>query len=61
MNARDSDAGRGFDDQRQSQVRIGQRLTPAERLRWLEETMDGMRRWLGRACQPPRSGDPPES
>lgn len=34
------------------QALSGLRLTPAERLRWLEETMDGMRRWLGRARTP---------
>jgi hypothetical protein len=28
---------------------MGLRLTPAERLRWLEETMETLRRWQGRA------------
>jgi hypothetical protein len=34
---------------RRRQLFIGQRLTPAERLRWLETTMDEMRGLLGRA------------
>jgi hypothetical protein len=29
---------------------MGLRLTPAERLRWLEETMAALRRWRGRAA-----------
>lgn len=37
---------------RREQARAGLRLTPAERLRWLEETMAGMRRWLGNARRP---------
>ncbi len=46
------DAGefdRGFDGHRRRQVRLGLQLSPAERLRWLEETMDELRRVLGRA------------
>lgn len=35
--------------QRREQARFGLSLTPAERLRWLEETMATMRRWCGRA------------
>lgn len=35
--------------QRLEQLRRGLELTPAQRLRWLEETMATMRRWLGRA------------
>jgi hypothetical protein len=27
----------------------GLRMSPAERLRWLEETMETLRRWRGRA------------
>ena len=41
-------------DHRRDQARHGLRFTPAERLRWLEETMETMRRWRGRA----RSGRP---
>ncbi len=45
---------RGFDDHRRAQAGIGLRLTPAERLRWLEETMAVLRRWRGRARGAPR-------
>ncbi|HEX9241302.1 MAG TPA: hypothetical protein VF875_02555 [Anaeromyxobacter sp.] len=40
---------RGFEGHRRAQAGAGLRLTPAERLRWLEETMDALRRWRGRA------------
>jgi hypothetical protein len=40
---------RGFDEHRRAQARMGLRMTPAERLRWLEETMETLRRWQGRA------------
>ena len=30
------------------QIRLGLELTPAERLRWLETTVEGMQKWLGR-------------
>ena len=46
------DAGgfdRGFHGHRRRQARLGLQLSPAERLRWLEETMDELRRLLGRA------------
>jgi hypothetical protein len=46
---------RGYDGHRREQARMGLRLTPAQRLRWLEETMDSMRRWRGLA----RPGRPP--
>lgn len=39
----------GFDGHRRAQAGSGLRLTPAERLRWLEETMAVLRRWRGRA------------
>ncbi len=54
------DAGefdRGFDGHRRRQVRLGLQLSPAERLRWLEETVDELRRLLGRA----RRGRPGQS
>jgi hypothetical protein len=38
-----------FASNRIAGIRAGLRLTPAERLRWLEETMDRMHRWVGRA------------
>jgi hypothetical protein len=41
---------RGWDEHHRSQAANGLRLTPAERLRWLEETMATMRRWVGRAA-----------
>lgn len=44
---------RGWDEHRAAQVGLGLRLTPAERLRWLEETMAVMRRWVGRASRDP--------
>ena len=40
---------RGWVGHRRRQVRIGLGLTPLQRLRWLEQTMDEMRRLLGRA------------
>ncbi len=39
----------GFEAHRLQQVRMGLRLTPVERLRWLERTMEELRRLLGRA------------
>lgn len=42
---------RGFDEHRRSQAGLGLSLTPAERLRWLEETMAALRRWCGRASR----------
>lgn len=43
---------RGFEEHRAEQAGIGLRMTPAERLRWLEETMETLRRWQGRARNP---------
>jgi len=40
---------RGFEGHRRRQARLGLRLSPAERLRWLEETMEEMRALVGRA------------
>ncbi len=40
---------RGFDGHRRRQARLGLRLSPAERLRWLEETMDELRGLVRRA------------
>ena len=42
------DGPRGFEEHRRDQA-VGLRMTPAERLRWLEETMATLRRWQGRA------------
>ncbi len=47
-----SEAGgfdRGFEGHSRRQARIGLRLTPAERLRWLEQTMEELRPLIGRA------------
>ena len=43
---------RGFEGHRHRQVRRGLELTPIERLRWLEQTMEEMRRLVGRARKP---------
>ena len=52
---------RGFEAHRRAQIRRGLLLTPAERLRWLEETMATLRRWTGRARGAKRVGDSPSS
>jgi hypothetical protein len=38
-----------FEGARRHHLRQGLRMTPAERLRWLEETVDEMRRFQGLA------------
>jgi hypothetical protein len=52
---------RGYDAHRRDQARMGLRLTPAERLRWLEETVEKLGRWRGLARRvtpsPPRAKD----
>jgi len=50
---------RGFDEHRRAQAGLGLGMTPAERLRWLEETMATLRRWTGRA-RPDREAGPGE-
>ena len=40
---------RGFDGHWRRQVRLGLTLTPAQRLRWLERTMEELRPLVGRA------------
>jgi len=40
---------RGWTGHRRHHARIGLGLTPLQRLRWLEQTMDEMRSILGRA------------
>lgn len=42
---------RGFEGHSRRQARLGLKLSPAERLRWLEQTMDELRGLLGRARQ----------
>ena len=41
-----------FEDHRRRQTRRGLEMTPAERLRWLEETMEELREIQGRAGAP---------
>jgi hypothetical protein len=40
---------RGFDGHQRRQARFGLALTPAQRLRWLEQTMEELRPLVGRA------------
>ena len=49
---------RGYDGHRRRQVRLGLALTPAQRLRWLEQTMEELRPLVGRArlAKPTREG-----
>lgn len=51
---------RGFEGHSRRQARRGLTLSPAERLKWLERTMDELRDLLGRARQgrpnKPKSG-----
>jgi len=49
----------GYEGHFRRQARIGLKLTPAQRLRWLEETMEEMRRLLGRAWNRRSSTDFP--
>jgi hypothetical protein len=46
-----------FEGTRRHHIRLGLRLTPAERLRWLEETVDEMRQLQGLARKGRRIGD----
>jgi hypothetical protein len=48
-NPGDPEWPRGWAEHRRLQARIGLRMTPAERLRWLEETVAALRRWQGLA------------
>ena len=47
---RDEDDGfdRGYEGHQQRQARHGRELTQAQRLRWLEQTLNEMRRLVGR-------------
>ena len=40
---------RGYEEHRRRQARVGLRLTPRERLEWLERTLEEMRHLLGLA------------
>lgn len=61
MDPNDRVAGfpRGFEGHRRAQATMGLRLSPSQRLRWLEETMAVLRRWRGRARGAPTVGDAP--
>jgi hypothetical protein len=52
---------RGFGGHSLRQARMGLRLTPAERLRWLELTMEELRRLVGRAKLGRPIGDSPSA
>lgn len=47
---------RGFDEHRRQQILRGLRLSHAERLRWLWQTMQTLRRYQGRAQGTSQSG-----
>lgn len=47
--APNDDFDHGWDGHARRQSVMGLELTPAQRLRWLEETMATLRRWQGRA------------
>ena len=57
MNA--DDAAKAFAEHRRAQLRRNLRLSPAERLRWLEETMDAFRKWKGLARVAAGQRNPP--
>jgi hypothetical protein len=51
-NSTDSGADgfdQGYDGVRRRQIRLGLKLTPAERLRWLEQALSTFSAWQGRA------------
>ncbi len=50
------------DSDRQHQIRIALDMTPAERLRWLEDTVEELQPWVGLArkrgeSRPPSTGE----
>lgn len=48
---RSADLDWGFEGHRRRQARLGLGLSPAQRLRWLEESMEEFRKLVGRARQ----------
>jgi hypothetical protein len=50
-SARSRDLGWDFEGHRRRQARLGLQLSPVERLRWLEESMEDLRKLVGRARQ----------
>jgi hypothetical protein len=57
--AADSSEPWTFEANRELQLRMGLKLTPAERLRWLEETVEELLPWVGRAEQGQPIGSEP--
>lgn len=57
----DESAGfdRGFDGVRRRQAKLGLAMTPAERLQWLERTMEELRRMQGLARDAKGAPRPP--
>jgi hypothetical protein len=49
----------GWEGHHRRQAALGLSISPAERLRWLEETMVELRRLVGLARWPRRGGPPP--
>ncbi len=47
------------DSDRGHQIDVGLAMTPAERLRWLEGTVEELRPWVGLACKGQESKRPP--
>lgn len=45
------DMDRGFDGHHRRQAKLGLGLSPAQWLRWLEESMEELRKLVGRARQ----------
>ena len=59
MNADEAD--KSFAEHRKAQLRRNLRLSYAERLRWLEETMETFREWKGLARTAARAGAKPRN
>ncbi len=56
MSKLDVPAAPSGNPDREHQIRIGLSMTPAERLRWLEDTVEELRPWVGLARQGRGSG-----
>ncbi|HWQ69284.1 MAG TPA: hypothetical protein VN494_04905 [Patescibacteria group bacterium] len=51
LSKRSGDLDWDFEGHRRRQAKLGLQLSPAERLRWLEESMEELRKLVGRARQ----------
>ncbi len=51
LSKRVEDPDWDFEGHRRRQARLGLGLSPAERLRWLEQSMEDLRKLVGRARQ----------